>query len=74
MFWVGWGWTSSLGVWLVIPEEPVTGRDALTGRRLCGPAPGHPERLVPGIPLSGHECELWAQLEDLRVDGGNRYD
>ncbi|MGN9913988.1 DUF6059 family protein [Phytohabitans sp. LJ34] len=28
----------------------------------CGPAPGHPERLVPGRPLSEVERGLWRQL------------
>jgi hypothetical protein len=73
MFWVGWGWTSSLGIWLVLPEQAPTGQDAAAGRGPCGPAPGHPERLVPDVPLSGSERVLWAQLADLRVDDGERY-
>ena len=30
---------------------------------LSGPPPGHPERLVPDLPLVGVERELWAELD-----------
>lgn len=32
---------------------------------LALPPPGHPERLVPGEPLSEEASRLWAQLDDL---------
>ncbi|GAA1774964.1 DUF6059 family protein [Actinomadura chokoriensis] len=32
---------------------------------LASPPPGHPERLVPGEPLSEEASRLWAQLDDL---------
>ncbi|MEV0225010.1 DUF6059 family protein [Streptomyces sp. NPDC050704] len=32
------------------------------GTPLSGPPPGHPERVVPDVPLSGPERELWDQL------------
>jgi hypothetical protein len=34
------------------------------GAHLDGPPPGHPERLVPGRPLSARERALWAQLSN----------
>lgn len=33
---------------------------------LAEPPADHPERLLPGVPLSERERELWAQLEGLR--------
>jgi hypothetical protein len=29
------------------------------------PAPGHPERLIPEVPPTAAERELWAQLAEL---------
>ena len=82
VFWVSLGSTSAMGVWPLPPEEEQeeqelqqeqeqVGQASPTGRRLTGPAPGHPERLLPDVPPSRHERALWRQLTDLRVDGGS---
>ncbi|MFD8750681.1 DUF6059 family protein [Kitasatospora sp. NPDC059577] len=34
-------------------------------RRLCGPGPGHPERLCPELPLSAVEARLSRELGGL---------
>ncbi|MFG3549038.1 DUF6059 family protein [Streptomyces sp. NPDC047725] len=40
------------------PELPAPAAGAVVG----GPAPGHPERLVPHIPPEPEERELWSRL------------
>ncbi|MEU9478095.1 DUF6059 family protein [Streptomyces sp. NPDC048191] len=47
---LGWHWDDE---W---EEEPGT------GPVLSEPGPGHPERLVAGVPLDAVEEQLWSQL------------
>ncbi|WP_380286314.1 DUF6059 family protein [Kitasatospora purpeofusca] len=52
---VCWG-SMGLGVVLLPPAEEYS-EPALTG-----PPPGHPERLLPPVPLNDEERALWSQL------------
>jgi hypothetical protein len=44
-----------------VSPDPV--RDPV--QHLAMPAPGHPERLIPGVPPTAAERELWAQLTEI---------
>ncbi|WP_369242025.1 DUF6059 family protein [Streptomyces sp. R21] len=50
---LGWLWESEL--------RPDDGGGESVG---SGPGPGHPERLVAGVPLTPAEEQLWSQLVD----------
>ncbi|MER5757341.1 DUF6059 family protein [Streptomyces sp. NPDC002088] len=49
-----------LGWWWEDESEPESDAEPI----LTEPGPGHPERLVAGVPLSLVEEELWSQLID----------
>jgi Family of unknown function (DUF6059) len=46
----------------VTPDDPRPVHPCATPSQL--PGPGHPERVVPHIPLSAQELVLWRQLVD----------
>lgn len=59
------------------PEDPSPGQARIPAQRspqhLAMPAPGHPERLIPDVPPTAAERELWAQLAELgRAQPGER--
>ncbi|WP_267886117.1 DUF6059 family protein [Kitasatospora azatica] len=47
----------------------VSAQSEPVGLPLDEPPADHPERLLPGVPLSASERELWAQLEGLGRGG-----